>query len=120
MRIQGHFKEKITMKIIKKICTLFLPVLFLITLPFVDGYRPAHAENPELSTAVFYVQWYDVGETALEGLEGIKRTEKGFHNFKEINTVYYDASTITIEEMQEALRKAGTYLGTLKQDDTGE
>jgi hypothetical protein len=49
-------KEKITMKIIKKFCVLFLPVLFLITLPFVDGHHPVHAENPELSTAVFYVQ----------------------------------------------------------------
>jgi hypothetical protein len=44
------------MKIIKKIYVRFLPVLFLITLSFVDGYRPVHAENPELSTAVFYVQ----------------------------------------------------------------
>ena len=44
------------MKIIKKFSALFLPVLFLITLPLVDGYRPAHAENPELATAVFYVQ----------------------------------------------------------------
>ncbi|MGD9079771.1 MAG: hypothetical protein PVG96_10535 [Desulfobacterales bacterium] len=44
------------MKIIKKFCALFLPVLVLSTLPFVDGYRPAHAENPELSTDVFYVQ----------------------------------------------------------------
>ena len=56
LRIQDHFKEKITMKIIKKIYVRFLPVLFLITLSFVDGYRPVHAENPELSTAVFYVQ----------------------------------------------------------------
>ena len=55
-----------------------------------------------------------MGEAALEGLKGIKRIEKGFHNFKEINTVYYEASTITIEEMEDALRKAGTYLGTLK------
>jgi hypothetical protein len=47
-------------------------------------------------------------------LEGIKRIEKGFHNFKEINTVYYEASTITIEEMEDALRKAETYRGTLK------
>jgi hypothetical protein len=53
-------------------------------------------------------------------LEGIERIDKGFHNFKEINTVYYDASTIKIEEMEEALKKAGTYQGTLKQDDTGE
>jgi hypothetical protein len=47
-------------------------------------------------------------------LEGIKRIDKGFHNFKEINTVYYEASTITIEEMEDALKKSGTYRGTVK------
>ena len=44
------------MKTIEKFCASLLPMLFLITLPLVDGYRQAHAENPELSTAVFYVQ----------------------------------------------------------------
>jgi hypothetical protein len=44
------------MKIIEKFCAGLLPILFLITLPLVDGNRPAHAGNPELSTAVFYVQ----------------------------------------------------------------
>ena len=102
------------MKIIKRFSVLFLPVLVLITLPLVDGYRPSLAENPELSTVTFYVQWYDVGEAALEGLEGIKRIDKGFQNLKEINTVYYDSSAITIEEMEEALKKSGTYLETVK------
>ena len=102
------------MKIIERFCVPFSAVLFLITLPLIDGHRPALAENPELSTVVFYVQWYDVGQAALEGLEGIKRIEKGFHNFKEINTVQYEASTIAIEEMEDALRKAGTYQGTVK------
>jgi hypothetical protein len=78
------------------------------------GFGSSFAESSELSTAVFYVQWYDVGEAALEGLEGIKRIDKGFQNLKEINTVYYDASAITIEEMEEALKKSGTYLGTVK------
>ena len=55
-----------------------------------------------------------MGKAALEGLEGIKRVDKGFHNFKEINTVYYEASTITIEEMEDALRQAGTYQETVK------
>ncbi len=45
---------------------------------------------------------------------GIKRIDKGFQNFKEINTVYYDSSAITIEEMEEALKKSGTYLETVK------
>jgi len=44
----------------------------------------------------------------------VKRVERGFRNLKEINTVYYDPSVISIEEMEMALKKAGTYLGTLK------
>jgi copper chaperone CopZ len=55
-----------------------------------------------------------VGKEALEGLKGVKRVEKSFRYFKEINTVYYDPAVITIEEMEMALKKAGTYLGTVK------
>lgn len=44
----------------------------------------------------------------------MKKVETGFRNSKEINTVYYDPSLITIEEMEIALKKAGTYLGTLR------
>ena len=53
---QRNFKETNTMKIINRFSLLFLPVLVLITLPLVDGYRPSLAEKPELSTATFYVQ----------------------------------------------------------------
>ena len=59
-----------------------------------------------------------MGKAVLEGLEGIQQVDRGFHNFKEVNTVYYDASTVTIEDMEDALRKAGTYQGTVKLDDT--
>jgi hypothetical protein len=44
------------MKSIEKFCAGLLPILFLITLLLAGGYRPAHADDPELSTAVFYVQ----------------------------------------------------------------
>jgi hypothetical protein len=44
----------------------------------------------------------------------VKGVEKGFRYFKEINTVYYDPAVVTIEEMEAALKKAGTYLGTVK------
>jgi len=44
------------MKTIEKFCVLFLPLLFLLTLPLITGHRPALAENPELSKVVFYVQ----------------------------------------------------------------
>ncbi|MEJ2726696.1 MAG: hypothetical protein P8175_19090 [Deltaproteobacteria bacterium] len=55
-----------------------------------------------------------MGKAALEGLKGVKSVEKGFRNSKEINTVYYDPAVITIEEMQEALKKAATYRGTAR------
>jgi len=53
-----------------------------------------------------------VGKAALEGLKGVKRVEKGFSGFKETNTVHYDPASITIGEMEEALKKAGTYRST--------
>jgi hypothetical protein len=60
-----------------------------------------------------------VGKAVLEGLEGIKRIDKGFRHFKETNTVYYDATIITVEDMEGALKKAGTYLGTMEKINTG-
>jgi hypothetical protein len=44
------------MNAIEKFCALFLPILFLLTLPLIAGHRPALAESPELSTAMFYVR----------------------------------------------------------------
>ena len=44
-----------------------------------------------------------MGEAALEGLEGVKDVTKGFSGFREINTVIYDASLISIDEMKSAL-----------------
>jgi copper chaperone CopZ len=55
-----------------------------------------------------------VGKLALEGLKGVKRVEKGFRHLKEINTVHYDPAVVTIQEMQEALKKAATYRGTVR------
>ncbi len=60
-----------------------------------------------------------MGKAALEGLEGIKRIDKGFRHSKETNTVYYDTTIITVEEMKGALKKAGTYLGTMEKINTG-
>ena len=63
--------------------------------------------------ATFTVQWYDVGQDALEGLKGVEKVEKGWRGSSEINTVYYDSSLITIKEMETALKEAGTYVGTV-------
>jgi hypothetical protein len=55
-----------------------------------------------------------VGKEALEGLKGVKSVEKGFRYLKEIITVYYDPKLITIGEMELVLKKAGTYIETVK------
>jgi hypothetical protein len=55
-----------------------------------------------------------VGEEVLEGLKGVKLVNNGFRNFKETNTVWYDPAVIRVDEMEHALKDAGTYLGTEK------
>lgn len=55
-----------------------------------------------------------MGKAALEGLKGVKKVERGFRDFKEINTVYYDPAIVTVEEMEQALKRAQTYRGTVK------
>ncbi len=72
---------------------------------------PVESKEPSLSQIVFYVRWYDVGKSALEGLEGVKEVRKDFRGFREINTVVYDPRAITPEEMVAALKASSTYLG---------
>jgi hypothetical protein len=55
-----------------------------------------------------------VGKAALEGRNGIKKVTRGWRGYREINTVYYDPSEISIKEMEKALRESGTYKETIK------
>jgi len=55
-----------------------------------------------------------VGEAVLEGLQGVELVNNGFQDFKETNTVWYDPALISIDQMEKALKGAGTYLGTAK------
>ena len=55
-----------------------------------------------------------MGEAVLEGLKGVELVNSGFHHFKETNTVWYNPALINIDEMEKALKEAGTYLGTAK------
>ena len=89
-------------------------ILLMITALLCISGNLTFAGQTELDSKVtFTVQWYDVGKAALDGLQGVHKVEKGFREFKEINTVYYDPDLISIEKMQDALKEAGTYLGTL-------
>ena len=57
-----------------------------------------------------------MGKAALDGHTGISKVTKGWKGMREINTVYYNPSEITIEEMEEALKKAGTYKETINNE----
>jgi len=72
-------------------------------------------EQASFSRITFYVAWYDVGQAALEGLPGIKKVTKGFKEFREVNTVYYDPQEIRPEAMVDALKTAGTYQGVAEE-----
>ena len=84
----------------------------LLLLVIGNGYMDSHAQDTDLAQVTFYVYWYDVGKSALEGLKGVKNVENGWHNLKEINRVYFDPAVVTIGEMEAALKKAKTYQGT--------
>ena len=46
----------------------------------------------------------------------MKGVTKGWRGFTEINTVTYDRTLTTIGDMEQALKKAGTYLKTMPDD----
>ena len=56
-----------------------------------------------------------MGKAALEGLPGIKQVTRGWHNFREINTVTYDTGIVTPDDMIAALKRAGTFRGVVEQ-----
>jgi hypothetical protein len=49
----------------------------------------------------------------LERLPGVVRVETGVFKSSEIDAVYYDPAKITVKEMENALKTAGTYISTI-------
>lgn len=84
----------------------------LVSSSFLSGSGTAVAQETETSKVVFTVKCYDDGKAALRELKGIQKIETGFHYLNETDTVYFDPKVITVEEMETALKKAGTYIKT--------
>ena len=82
--------------------------------PSLSGKGSAFAQEKGMSKVIFKVKCYDEGKAALKGLKGINKIETGFHYIHETDTVYFDPMVITIEEMEAALKKAGTYVETIR------
>jgi len=55
-----------------------------------------------------------VAEEALEGLKGVELVNSSFRNSMETNIVWYDPALISVDQLEKAIKDAGTYLGTAK------
>ena len=76
---------------------------------------PAVAQEQGMEKVIFKVRCYDEGKAALRGMKGVQRIETGFHYLQETDTVYFDPKVVTVEEMEAALQRAGTYLETVRE-----
>ncbi len=54
-----------------------------------------------------------MGKAALDGLPGIKSVSTGWKHGYEANEVQYDPAQVNLSRMEDALRKASTYIKTL-------
>ena len=51
-----------------------------------------------------------MGQAVLDGLPGVIKVTRGWHNRREINTVTYDPTKISIYEMIEKLNLVDTFV----------
>src|SRR5271169_2061776 len=77
----------------------------IATLSPASGYRTAFTQENGIAKVIFKVKCYDEGKTALQGLKGIQKIDTGFHYIHETDTVYFNPTVITINEMESSLKK---------------
>ena len=66
------------------------------------------------SKATFVVHCYTVGQQALRGHPGVISVTPGWSGPREVDRVVFDPEKITVEQMEESLRRAGTYRETIE------
>lgn len=67
----------------------------------------------ELKEAAFSVHCYDVGRDALDGLPGVLSVSREWSWGREINRVRFDPQQISRQQLEDRLKRAGTYKDTL-------
>ena len=93
---------------------MILSALVLYPIIAFVGNDLSESDIIELSEAVFHVSWYDVSEDALDGLKGVKLVNSDYDDYNSIerHIVLYDPALVSVKEMENALKEAGTYLRT--------
>lgn len=54
-----------------------------------------------------------MGKAALDGQTGVVSVEKGWQNMREVNRVVYDPEKTDLRELENNLKKSGTYIDTI-------
>ena len=54
-----------------------------------------------------------MSEEVLDGLKGVELVNSGYHGSMETTAVLYDPTLIGIDEIKQALKESGIYLGEL-------
>jgi len=92
---------------------LGVTLMLLISCIFLLCSPAASSSATQLREATFTVGWFDVGKAALDGQKGVVTVEKGWQNMREVNRVVYDPKKIHLQELEDSLKKSGTYIDTI-------
>lgn len=76
---------------------------------------PAIAETPPgMARATFVVHCYDVGVSALQDKPGVISVQPGWSGLREVDRVVYDPHVVSLTALENWLKEADTYIGTLE------
>lgn len=92
-------------------------ILILLTGALLLVGSPVDAGDSESVT--FVVHCYDVGARALENRPGVISVKRGWSGFREVDRVVYDPQQVNRGQLENWLREANTYVGTIAEGKGG-
>lgn len=69
---------------------------------------------PGMAKTTFVVHCYTVGVNALEGRPGVVSVEPGWSGAREVDRVIYNPQEVSVSQLENWLKEAGTYVSTLE------
>lgn len=91
---------------------VLIGIAILLLLPGVGC--SAREIPPGAASVTFAVHCYDVGAAALAERPGVLRVERGWHGWNEVDRVLYDPRQVSVSQMEQWLKEAGTYEETIR------
>lgn len=91
---------------------IFISAILLTGL-LVTSNSPAEIP-PGMAGATFVVHCYDVGVSTLSGKTGVLSVQRGWSGGREVDRVVYDPQQVSLENLEDWLKDAGTYVRTLE------